>query len=76
MERARLAAARVHQRLKAECGADARHLGARWLRHLAALRLLRSGMPPVQVAAAISTSLPRLEERYGALFPHALPPQT
>ncbi|MCS5705163.1 hypothetical protein NZK27_03055 [Synechococcus sp. FGCU-3] len=69
-ERARLAAARVHQRLRVICGPDARHLGARWLRHLACMRLLRSGMPPVQVAAAISTSLPRLEERYGQFFPH------
>ena len=69
-ERARLAAARVHQRLRVICGADARHLGARWLRHLACLRLLRSGMPPVQVAAAVSTSLARLEERYGQFFPH------
>lgn len=68
-ERARLAAARVHQRLRVICGADARHLGARWLRHLACLRLLRSGMPPVQVAAAMSTSLPRLEERYSQFFP-------
>ena len=70
-ERARLAAARVHQRLRVICGADARHLGARWLRHLACMRLLRSGLSPVQVAAAISTSLPRLEERYGQFFPHA-----
>lgn len=71
-ERARLAAARVHQRLRVICGAEARHLGARWLRHLACLRLLRSGMAPVQVAAAISTSLPRLEERYGQFFAKAV----
>lgn len=66
--RLELEASRLLNRVVTVLGEQNKWVAARYLRRLATRRLLLAGVHPLQVCAAIGTSLPILEKRYSDLF--------
>jgi hypothetical protein len=63
-----LQASRIVNRVATVLGEQNKWVAARYLRRVATRRLLLAGVHPLQVCAAIGTSLPVLEKRYSDLF--------
>ena len=63
-----LQASRLVNRVATVLGEQNKWVSARYLRRFVTRRLLLAGVHPLQVCAAIGTSLPVLEKRYSDLF--------